>query len=578
MDDDDEFLYGESATPEPARSSVVTPVTLISTSVPQPIPLDKTSISNGPVAQLEAKVAEQNELVQLDDTDIFPDIPPADTRPSEPPSQQSQPTQPEGQAEDEQGDEDAEGEEDEEEAEGEESEDDIEFIMEPQSRSLDLRPNRPAAGNRTLSATAAPSKAPQQPGPSLTTEYTPRDRGGNLTKSTSQAQLATPTSSQTTNALNTSTSKPQAGSTDPAQSQTPVDEGPDPSTLPSVTAPASHPSVNPGATGVLDGRSILDFDVANMTDKAWRRPGSDISDWFNYGFDEISWEAYCYRRRDVGEVANVLKANVLNFAGLPEDQLSQLPPEMRTMVMAGSTAMMNNGGGGQMMGPGMNVNGMMGPGDMNMQGMMNPIMGGMGMGGDMGMDGPGQGGNGGGDQGMGQGMGVGDGFGPQGGPGGMMGGMGMGGEFGMQDPNAMQQGMFPGMDGPQGPTPVPVGINRGGQGTPNPNVYNRGRGMGPGMGIRGRGSYTGRGRGMPAPPVRPASPLPPNVPTGPRNQNKYKDRDNNGPAVDGLDYGGGAGGQDRSGSTPIGDYEERSSSRKRRDRSPTDERRDSKRR
>lgn len=68
-------------------------------------------------------MAEQNELVQLDDTDIFPDIPPADTRPSEPPSQPSQPTQPEGQAEDEQGDEDAEGEEDEEEAEGEESED-----------------------------------------------------------------------------------------------------------------------------------------------------------------------------------------------------------------------------------------------------------------------------------------------------------------------------------------------------------------------------------------------------------------------------------------------------------------------
>jgi hypothetical protein len=40
-------------------------------------------------------------------------------------------------------------------------------------------------------------------------------------------------------------------------------------------------------------------------------------------------------------------------------------------------------------------------------------------------------------------------------------------------------------------------------------------------------------------PVRPASPLPPGVPTGPRNQNKYKDRDGNAPAVDGLDYGGG---------------------------------------
>lgn len=57
--------------------------------------------------------------------------------------------------------------------------------------------------------------------------------------------------------------------------------------------------------------------------------------------------------------------------------------------------------------------------------------------------------------------------------------------------------------------------------------------------------------------ARPASPLPPNVPTGPRNQNKYKDRDGNAPAVDGLDYGG-----DRIGTrTPSGEPEERASSR-----------------
>jgi len=60
-------------------------------------------------------------------------------------------------------------------------------------------------------------------------------------------------------------------------------------------------------------------------------------------------------------------------------------------------------------------------------------------------------------------------------------------------------------------------------------------------------------------PVRPASPLPPGVPTGPRNQNKYKDRDGNAPAVDGLDYGGGKEGMGRR--TPSGEPEERISSR-----------------
>ena len=63
----------------------------------------------------------------------------------------------------------------------------------------------------------------------------------------------------------------------------------------------------------------------------------------------------------------------------------------------------------------------------------------------------------------------------------------------------------------------------------------------------------------PPAPVRPASPLPPGVPTGPRNQNKYKDRDGNAPAVDGLDYGGGKEGMGRT--TPSGEPEERMPSR-----------------
>ena len=61
--------------------------------------------------------------------------------------------------------------------------------------------------------------------------------------------------------------------------------------------------------------------------------------------------------------------------------------------------------------------------------------------------------------------------------------------------------------------------------------------------------------GPPPLPVRPASPLPPGVPTGPRNQNKYKDRDGNAPAVDGLDYGGTN--KDGGGRTGSGEPEDR---------------------
>jgi pre-mRNA 3'-end-processing factor FIP1 len=91
------------------------------------------------------------------------------------------------------------------------------------------------------------------------------------------------------------------------QQSRPEESGPDPSTLPPVTAPSSHPTINPAQPRTVD----FETDLAALQEKPWRKPGSDISDWFNYGFDEISWEAYIYRRRDVGDLADVYKANVL---------------------------------------------------------------------------------------------------------------------------------------------------------------------------------------------------------------------------------------------------------------------------
>ena len=389
-----------------------------------------------------------------------------------------------------------------------------------------------------------------QPQPSLTTEYTPRERG-TLTKQSSTPQPV----SQSQTPLPPVTAAP--GTTEKLVAEgdkESKDAGPDPNTLPPATAPPSHPSINPSAPGMFDGRSILEVDLNALADKPWRRPGSDISDWFNYGFDEISWEAYCYRRRELGDLAGMLKNNVVvraqvhshtatfwfdppaqNFAGMSEDQLIALPPEVRAMVMAGATTVMaggGGGGGGGMMPPGagMNMNGgpMMNQ-MMNMGGMMNPMMEmGVGMG-DMGMMQEGGGGGGGGPQGgaqgapegqVGMGMGVGEGFGPGGGaPGQGMMGMGMNPEFGMQvsrviasgqsakciahhcasqDPSGMGQQMYPGMEGAGTPTPIPTGPSRG-----VAQSQFRGRGMQQGVGMRGRGAgFAGRGRGMSLPHLR----------------------------------------------------------------------------
>lgn len=131
-------------------------------------------------------------------------------------------------------------------------------------------------------------------GLSLTTEYTPISRGGQSQPPADKNHL------------------PQADSSLVAQAALrEPDDGIDTSTLPPATAPPSAPSVDLNGVGIFDGRSILEVDLSAMADKPWRRPGSDVSDWFNYGFDELSWETYCIRRRDLGELANVLKTNII---------------------------------------------------------------------------------------------------------------------------------------------------------------------------------------------------------------------------------------------------------------------------
>ncbi|KAJ7024377.1 hypothetical protein C8F04DRAFT_1223466 [Mycena alexandri] len=559
MDDDDDFLYG-GGTPQPEATPVqVTPSTSLG-SFPS---------SDAIVAQLEAQAEAQ--LAEASSSQVTEPATDVSVR------EESEEVVDMG-----------------EETE-EDDEDDVEIIMEPQSRSLDFRSSARGAPPLRSSTSTTALRAPQ---PSLTTEYTPIQRAGTAPQIGSGTPArptpgAQPTPQPTPQALggseppspSTAAAAAAVPQTEPPPAQTApeetpvVDDGIDPSTLPPVAAPPSHPAIDPNVTGTMEGRSIIDVDLNSMTDKAWRRAGSDISDWFNYGFDELSWEAYCYRRRDLGELANVLKTNVLNFSGMAEDQLTVLPPEVRQMVMTGTTAMMNGAANPAMMGQGMMMDmGMMGPMGMGMNGDMgmNPQMMQMGMQ-EGGGHGPGQGqvgpgGNGGGAPEQGGMM--------QDGSGGFVGNpgmMGMGMEYGAQvrssflflrakvltfflkEQNQMaQQQMYPQMEAPQASAPSgPAG-----------------RGAGPvpyrGRGLRGARGFPGRGRGRggygndaPPPPVRPTSPLPPNVPTGPRNQNKYKDRDNNAPAVDGLDYGGG-----KDGRMTSGEPEERSRGHSKRRSSP----------
>lgn len=51
------------------------------------------------------------------------------------------------------------------------------------------------------------------------------------------------------------------------------------------------------SVGTINGQSAIEFNVEALEDKPWRKPGADITDYFNYGFNEETWRAYCERQK-----------------------------------------------------------------------------------------------------------------------------------------------------------------------------------------------------------------------------------------------------------------------------------------
>ncbi|KAK4696552.1 hypothetical protein P7C71_g1370, partial [Lecanoromycetidae sp. Uapishka_2] len=51
--------------------------------------------------------------------------------------------------------------------------------------------------------------------------------------------------------------------------------------------------------GDQKAESIADEAIADFPedDKPWRRPGTDMTDYFNYGFDEFTWASYCLKQQ-----------------------------------------------------------------------------------------------------------------------------------------------------------------------------------------------------------------------------------------------------------------------------------------
>lgn len=78
-----------------------------------------------------------------------------------------------------------------------------------------------------------------------------------------------------------------------------------PGTAAQVGAPTDKPKNLGGkfnieefeSVGTINGTPAHEFNLESIEDKPWRKPGADITDYFNYGFNEDTWRAYCERQK-----------------------------------------------------------------------------------------------------------------------------------------------------------------------------------------------------------------------------------------------------------------------------------------
>nr|XP_056715714.1 pre-mRNA 3'-end-processing factor FIP1-like [Euleptes europaea] len=65
----------------------------------------------------------------------------------------------------------------------------------------------------------------------------------------------------------------------------------------SASAKLQPKGIDLEAAGNISGLPVIEVDLESFEDKPWRKPGADLSDYFNYGFNEETWKAYCEKQR-----------------------------------------------------------------------------------------------------------------------------------------------------------------------------------------------------------------------------------------------------------------------------------------
>jgi pre-mRNA 3'-end-processing factor FIP1 len=103
------------------------------------------------------------------------------------------------------------------------------------------------------------------------------------------------------------------------------------STAPGASYPAQRTStvdVNSNPVYPPQGKPLLQVDMdADLAEeqKIWRRPGEDQSDYFNYGFDEFTWETYRQRQLTMANTIERQKNDIVQMQQMMGGGMPSMP-------------------------------------------------------------------------------------------------------------------------------------------------------------------------------------------------------------------------------------------------------------
>lgn len=95
--------------------------------------------------------------------------------------------------------------------------------------------------------------------------------------------------------------------------------------------------------GTISGVPAHEFSIDSLDEKPWRKPGADITDYFNYGFNEDTWRAYCERQKQMR-----LNESGVGLQGLSVGIPATVKNEYRERMMMGDRRGQMGGGHGMM--------------------------------------------------------------------------------------------------------------------------------------------------------------------------------------------------------------------------------------